>query len=291
MLTALKICHTEAGCRESIACAKSSAIPPIAQYIEKYWEVDTQCWAHWARAQFPLLLQSSTTNAAENWHKQLKRRGTKYLMKGTYSLTGAFCAVAETLADYESKANLAKINFRTSTTVLGERFPYFGFEKLPGPIQVMILEQVEQGTEENHPGIIPTQVQIPGITKDTGGPALEDDIDTPAPEDEARPLLAGLPSCTCHWYRKWQLPCQHIWLHQELFGLLQPENFTQLITLWECNGYEIYSELQGPFDEAMDSVIGLPSKVKVEIKYTGERVTNKAWCLLEGRIRHKWRLD
>jgi hypothetical protein len=38
--------------------------------------------------------------------------------------------------------------------------------------------------------------------------------------------------------------------------------------------------LQGPFDEAMDSVIGMPSKVKVEIKYTGERVTNKAWCLV-----------
>ena len=38
--------------------------------------------------------------------------------------------------------------------------------------------------------------------------------------------------------------------------------------------------MQGPFNEAMDSIIGMPPKAKVEVKYAGERVHNKAWSLV-----------
>lgn len=27
------------------------------------------------------------------------------------------------------------------------------------------------------------------------------------------PQLAGMPQCRCRWFRAWQLPCRHIWLH------------------------------------------------------------------------------
>jgi hypothetical protein len=191
----------------------------------------------------------------------------------------------------KERHNLTKLQFRT--TALGEMLPDFGFERLPGPIQAKILDEVRLGTEENHPNLIPTFVRIPGITKNDVVPAGEDsvdiadgvaageaNVDITDQELEASPLLAGLPSCTCHWYLKWQLPCQHIWLHHALFGSLTPGHFTQLIELWVHNGYEIYSELQGYFDEAMDGVIGMPSRAKVDIKYASERVTSKAWCLV-----------
>jgi len=273
MMAALMHRRTEAGCKDSIAKAKAAANRATKDYIQKHWEHDTQCWAHWARCHYPLLLQSSTTNAAENWHKQLKKR-IKGAMKGNYSLLGTFCAIEHTLANYETRASATKISFRSRTTALVELFPTFGFQKLPGPIQVKILDQVSLANPANHPRFDASMVTVPGVT------TLDGTVDNADEDLEARPHLAGLPSCTCHWYLQWQLPCQHIWLHHATYGSLTPDHFTQLTTLWEHNGYEVYAELQGPFNEAMDDVIGMPPKVKVEVKYAGERVHNKAWCLI-----------
>jgi hypothetical protein len=48
------------------------------------------------------------------------------------------------------------------------------------------------------------------------------------------------PSCRCQFYRKWQLPCRHIWQHHILFRVLTPDAMAAFSFAWDEGGYEIY---------------------------------------------------
>jgi len=51
--------------------------------------------------------------------------------------------------------------------------------------------------------------------------------------------LADKPQCACRWFRAWQLPCSHIWLHHFCFDSPQPIHFLQSFDLWSNSGFEI----------------------------------------------------
>jgi hypothetical protein len=82
-----------------------------------------------------------TTNATENWHRQLKRNGAKGQMKGVYSLKDTVLQVIESLRDYEKLAEQNAIHFRSFSSPLGQLLPNSGLDKLPGPVQSMVLNQ------------------------------------------------------------------------------------------------------------------------------------------------------
>jgi hypothetical protein len=69
---------TEGGCLEDINLAINAAPnDETRQYIINEWLNDRYAWAMFARQHSPLLLQVSTTNPVEAWHKQIKQHCQK----------------------------------------------------------------------------------------------------------------------------------------------------------------------------------------------------------------------
>ena len=75
-----------------------------------------------------------------------------------------------------------------------------------------------------------------------------------------------MPQCNCDWFQAWQLSCQHIWHHHFENRSLTPLHFHQLFHLWRENGFEVYEEIRRPFADALDDIIGLPNKLRLDFK-------------------------
>ena len=179
-------------------------------------------------------------------------------MKGGYSLKGGLLAVMEAHDDYMVNARKKAWEFRSKTTPLAEKLPDWGFEHLPRPIQKKILEQIGLGQARFEEGdSMDRRVFIPGW-QDSRGP-----LDSPV---DSVPQLVGMPQCNCGWFQAWQLPCQHIWHHHFENLSLTPVHFHQLFHLWGENGFEIYEELRRPFADALDDIIDIPNKLRLNFK-------------------------
>jgi hypothetical protein len=116
--------------------------------------------------------------------------------------------------------------------------------------------------------------------RNPGDDEVLDQIELEADADgEIEPIarLADMPQCVCRWFRAWQLPCWHIWLHHFCFNSLQPAHFIQLFELWANNGFEVYEEISRPFAEALDEIDGMPDKPRLEIKEVNQQINAKAW--------------
>src|SRR6266516_6308225 len=52
-------------------------------------------------------------------------------------------------------------------------------------------------------------------------------------------------SCDCIFFRKWKLPCRHIFhAHLELGSVLDPQMMEVLQSMWEDSGFELYEGLE-----------------------------------------------
>ena len=85
--------------------------------------------------------QISTTNPVESWHRKLKT-GVKGEMHRNYSFQGALLQV-----DWLENARLDDSKFRSYRSPVCSYFPSLQLEKFPGPIQNLLLEQVNQARE------------------------------------------------------------------------------------------------------------------------------------------------
>src|SRR5258706_6520741 len=79
-LTGLKC---EELCNQAISYARDQK---TKAYIRTYWQETSRKWAMYARQHSPLLLQVTTTNSCEAWHRKLK--GGSGLRKGDPSKHG-----------------------------------------------------------------------------------------------------------------------------------------------------------------------------------------------------------
>lgn len=50
--------------------------------------------------------------------------------------------------------------------------------------------------------------------------------------------------CDCLWFRKFQLPCKHVWAREELYGVIQAEDWARLFHIWEESGFEVYEHME-----------------------------------------------
>jgi hypothetical protein len=195
---------------------------------------------------------------------------------------------------------MAKFKFRRYQSPLCSDFPNLQLEKFPSPIQSLLVDQVNQArklVDLNEP--LYRRISIPGW-KD------EDLVDPPSPDPELESrldvyrklalarghndvrhaggdndILADLPRCQCKWFRAWQLPCRHIWHHHLLFESLQSAHFAQLAEIWATNGYEIYEEIQQPFQGALDNIIGVPPRVGLDWREKLEQLTAKFYSVTD----------
>ena len=88
--------------------------------------------------------------------------------------------------------------------------------------------------------------------------------------------------CDCRFYRKYQLPCRHIWAQHELFGVIRWEDEDRWVHMWDESGFEIYERMETCYIEsAIDDDIGAPERSRLTMRDTLESLQNRYYELSE----------
>jgi hypothetical protein len=127
-----------------------------------------------------------------------------------FSLKGDIQHILAYAKDYDLRAYKVATSFRTKRAPQVLENPWL--EKLPYPVQILIIQQMKQG-EEN----------------------IEDGEDYKELDDEVK--------CDCGFYRRYQLLCRHIWANHVLYRCLTSEHFLRWTHMWEDSGFEIYETM------------------------------------------------
>jgi hypothetical protein len=224
-------------------------------------------------------------------------------MNKSYSILGTLLQVVQCSHDWLENAQLADYKFRSYRSPVCSYFPSLQLEKFPGPVQTLLLKQVNEAREWYNQGDpIYKRIRIPGwkneasvdpppadpeldyqlsIYQDLGNRGNSREHGESASIPSGRDILADLPRCECRWYRAWQLPCAHIWHHHLIFGSLLPAHLTQLAEIWATNGYEIYEEIQKPFQGELDEIIGIPVREGLDWRERMEVLNTKFYSVKE----------
>lgn len=275
MLKALYVRKSKDGCLESIdraidICQQANDQVNV-RYLRREWRADTVKWAHWFRARTSLLLQCATTNPVEAWHSKLKSDGSKQRMSSGGTLLNGVLTVWHGEEDMLAKAEAVANKSRKTQLPFNDDFPNWGLEVLPFNMLSKIEEQFQAAQQSLEDGNEDDMAYCEEKVIISGFGGVEEHSQLPSLDDSR---LASMPHCACHWYRKWQLPCKHIFLHQLLFGLLTKQHFVQVVHLWKDSGFDLYHEMKNPFhDDGLNHVIGIPRQRKINF---GE-VINGFW--------------
>lgn len=188
----------------------------IKKYIQMKWLKTRLQWAMFARQHSPLLLQVSTTNPCEAWHRKLKAGAN--LSKGltaSHGLYGMILNIIQAADDVDKRAATAAYNFRRkhlSVTTRGRGYPEISF--FPHPIQKLLSMELE-GVEKR----LAASKEIPQF----------DDTLT----------------CYCQFARHYLLPCRHIFhLDSEIPGGILTEKWSEYQDLFRESGMEVYEGIQ-----------------------------------------------
>ena len=191
--------RTGMGCEQSVQEAITVApTPELKEYIRKEWEATMPNWANYARCHSSLLLQVPTTNPLEGWHSALKY-GVKQEML-TWSLRGIVEHVANIALGYDKRAEKARRDWKHGQYADSVLYP--GLQELPGPIQLLILREREEGELLVQEGEDPREFEV------------------------------GEVSCDCLFFRQYQLPCRHLFQVDILTGkMFREEDWAEVSLL------------------------------------------------------------
>ena len=91
--------------------------------------------------------------------------------------------------------------------------------------------------------------------------------------------------CTCSFYRRYQLPCRHIWANHLLYSCLKKEDYKRWAYMWEESGYEIYETMESIYIErGINDEIGAPERHRLEVRETLESIKARYYGI-EGQAR------
>lgn len=205
-------------CDQAVQLA--STIDPTgntAKYVQTYWQQTAAKWAMYARQHSPLLLQVTTTNSYEAWHRKLKSGAG--LSKGqvvSHGIYGMILNIMDAGKDVDNRASTAKSRFRNRKLAIAKQYLEVG--QLPVPIQKLFAVELDAVADRIAKG-----------------------KDVPTGFDESEGLR-----CHCKFYRQYLLPCRHIFhLDTELKVLTTMQWKEYLMIFTEC-GMKVY--------ETMDTV-------------------------------------
>ncbi|KAI9796654.1 MAG: hypothetical protein M1835_003450, partial [Candelina submexicana] len=246
--SALRYRKTGPGCEDSIRSAIDSAPDSKKAYIEKEWWNTQRQWAMAYRQHSPLLLQVSTTSPVEGYHSVVKGTEGKAILQ-RFSLLGTAKLVDGIDKDWDFRAAAAARNFRSK--MLPQLRQYPALQKMPTPIQRMICDEIRASEQEMEAG------------------------------EEARELDDAC-RCDCLWFRKYQLPCRHIWTQHALWGTLKEEDFQQYIYMFEDSGFELYERIGTEYYEReIEEEIGAPVRRRLDMREVLDSVKSRFYELEE----------
>ena len=109
--------------------------------------------------------------------------------------------------------------------------------RFPHPVQILIQSELRRLNDEDEP-----EIHLHN---------LNDDI-----------------TCSCLFYRKWQLPCRHILLQHRTFGaVLTDEYYNQWHWKWEDSGFEMYEGMTTDYiNKGIENDIGAPARRKLQVR-------------------------
>jgi hypothetical protein len=148
MLAALCNRRTEPGARDSLAKAlDTAASPEKAKYIRDEWESSLKLWANCSREHSALLLQVTTTNPNEAYHRSLKALAgiTKRTIRPRYSLNGIISLISQCDARYDARAQKQAFNWARKKLSVTLEHPWL--ENFPYHVQLLLLDELRAVTE------------------------------------------------------------------------------------------------------------------------------------------------
>jgi hypothetical protein len=191
---------------QAIALAAS---PESADYIRNNWLPEIEKWANYARDHSPLLLQVTTTNPNEAFHRSLKALAkiTKLTIRPKYSLAGIIALIAQCADTYDARAKKAEYDWskkKLSTTL---EFPWLNV--FPYQIQLLLLDEIKAAEKLAELG--------------------------------KEPSLSDANTCSCRFARSYWLPCRHVILAYEWLASIEEPNWVEYAHQFDESGFEIYS--------------------------------------------------
>lgn len=96
---------------QAIAAATDKS---IVKYVETQWLQTASKWGMYARQHSSFLLQVTTTNACEAWHRKLKTgAGLSKGQAATHGIYGMILNIMDAANDIDNRTTVAKSQFRT----------------------------------------------------------------------------------------------------------------------------------------------------------------------------------
>jgi hypothetical protein len=179
-----------------------------ANYIKQNWLQDIEKWANYARDHSALLLQVTTTNPIEAFHRSLKSLGklSKLVIRPKYSLAGIISLIGQCASAYDSRAQKAAYNWSQKKLSATLEFPWLS--AFPYQIQLLLLDEIKAAETLAEKG------------KD---PSLEPNF-----------------TCFCRFARSYLLPCRHIILAYDWLGSIDEPDWEYYANQFDESGFEIY---------------------------------------------------
>jgi hypothetical protein len=191
---------------QAIALAGS---PESADYIRNNWLPEIEKWANYARDHSALLLQVTSTNPNEAFHRSLKALGkiTKLTIRPKYSLAGIIALIEQCDSSYDVRAQKAAYDWSKKRLSATLGFPWL--ELFPYQIQLLLLDEIKAAEALAELG--------------------------------KEPSLADDGTCSCRFARCYWLPCRHVILAFEWLALIKEPNWEDYANQFDESGFEIYS--------------------------------------------------
>lgn len=147
LIAALKYWRTEPGARDSVREAYNACKTNAQRNYIKAECIDTlPLWAACFRMHSTVLLQTRSTSHVEAWHAQLKNSNgvTKQILH-QFSLAGLCKHITSVDDSYFTRAEAARINFRSKTSAFCAKYPQLSV--FPSPVQKLIEPEIRKAEE------------------------------------------------------------------------------------------------------------------------------------------------
>jgi hypothetical protein len=176
-----------------------------------------------------------------------------------WSLKGAIERVIQISRIWENRATVAKTKFHGKHLVIAAGFP--AMRQLPFPIQRLIGTEIVQAEELDRQSYL---IHPQG--------------------DEL--------SCKCKFYRKYLLPCRHIFYWENrMGGVLREHHWKKWIYMFEqgISGYEIYESISTEWiEEDIYQGIGAPARRKLQVREILAATMQKYYEIEEAIAEEGW---
>ena len=194
-----------------------------AKYVYNYWVQTALKWAMCERQHSPLLLQVTTTNACEAWHRKLKSgAGLSKGQVASHGICGMILNIMDAAKDVDNRVVVAKSHFRSrKLAVCTKQYPEIG--QFPVPIQKLLAVELDAVMDRIAKG-----------------------KDTPTEYDETL-------QCHCKFYRQYLLPCRHIFHSDTELKVLTPSQWMAYIRMFEECGMEVYESVGTVWVDEVDN--------------------------------------